>query len=246
MFAEEPIIALMKNKQNILVVDDDEGIATLVATLLSKEGFNADSCYSGEQALAAMHSKTYNLIVLDIMMPGIDGYETCRLIRSFSDVPIIFLSAKDEEINQVVGLEIGADDYIVKPFRTHEFIARVKARLRRKTNSDANQDDVVLSSGTGIEVNLETHMASVHETPLKLTPKEFGILSLLLKRKGATVSARELYEVVWESCFDSAAGNSVMVHIRHLREKLAAIDASKEFIVNVWGVGYKIPTAGLK
>ena len=236
----------MKNKQNILVVDDDEGIATLVATLLSKEGFNADSCYSGEQALAAMHSKTYNLIVLDIMMPGIDGYETCRLIRSFSDVPIIFLSAKDEEINQVVGLEIGADDYIVKPFRTHEFIARVKARLRRKTSSDANQDDVVLSSGTGIEVNLETHTASVHETPLKLTPKEFGILSLLLKRKGATVSARELYEVVWESCFDSAAGNSVMVHIRHLREKLAAIDASKEFIVNVWGVGYKIPTAGLK
>ncbi len=236
----------MKNRQNILVVDDDEGIATLVATLLSKEGFNADACYSGEQALAAMHSKTYNLIVLDIMMPGIDGYETCRLIRSFSDVPIIFLSAKDEEINQVVGLEIGADDYIVKPFRTHEFIARVKARLRRKTNSDANQDDVILSSGTGIEINLETHTASVHETPLKLTPKEFGILSLLLKRKGATVSARELYEIVWESCFDSAAGNSVMVHIRHLREKLAAIDASKEFIVNVWGVGYKIPTAGLK
>ena len=233
----------MDDKQNILVVDDDEGIATLVGTLLSKEGFAADIRYSGEQALQAMHDKNYDLIVLDIMMPGMDGYETCRLIRSFSDVPIIFLSAKDEEINQVVGLEMGADDYIVKPFRSHEFIARVKARLRRKANPGLDQENKMLTSGTGIEVNLETHAVYLHGTPLKLTPKEFGILVLLLKRDGATVSAKELYEVVWKSCFDSAAGNSIMVHIRHLREKLAAVDSSKDFIVNVWGVGYKIPTA---
>ncbi len=234
----------MDNKLNILVVDDDEGIATLVATLLRKEGYNADCCYCGEQALEAMHAKAYDLVVLDIMMPGMDGYEVCRLIRTFSDVPIIFLSAKDEEINQVVGLEIGADDYIVKPFRTHEFIARVKARLRRKHGSGTEEDGKMLSSNAGIEVNLETHSASLHGTPLKLTPKEFGILALLLKRKGATVSARELYETVWESPFDSAAGNSIMVHIRHLREKLAAIDSSKDFVINVWGVGYKIPTSG--
>lgn len=228
---------------NILAVDDDEGIVTLVQALLAKEGYAVDCCSNGQDAIDAMRAKHYDLVILDIMMPGIDGFETCRTIRSFSNVPIIFLSAKDEEVNQVVGLEIGADDYIVKPFRTYEFIARVKARLRRNAPQAAGSDNT-LTSGTGIELDLESHTATLHGQPLKLTPKEFGLLALLLKRKGATVSAKELYETIWEIPFDSSAGNSIMVHIRHLREKLAAVDASRDFIVNVWGVGYKIPAAG--
>lgn len=242
-FGEARIISAMTTPRNILAVDDDNSIVTLVKTLLETEGFAVDCCNSGEEALTKVRAKDYDLVILDIMMPGIDGYEACRLIRSFSDVPIIFLSAKDEEINQVVGLEMGADDYIVKPFRTHEFIARVKARLRRKQTSAAKeQPSHALSSDCGIEVNLETHTASLYGEPLKLTPKEFGILAILIKRNGGTASARELYELVWQTPFDSSAGNSIMVHIRHLREKLAAVDSSKDFIVNVWGVGYKIPT----
>ena len=242
-FEEARIISAMTTSQNILAVDDDSSIVTLVGTLLETEGFAVDCCNSGEEALARVQAKDYDLVILDIMMPGMDGYEICRLIRAFSDVPIIFLSAKDEEINQVVGLEMGADDYIVKPFRTHEFIARVKARLRRKKAPVAQeQPSHILSSDCGIEVNLETHTASLHGEPLKLTPKEFGILTILVKRGGGTASARELYELVWQTPFDSSAGNSIMVHIRHLREKLSAIDSSRDFIVNVWGVGYKIPT----
>lgn len=233
----------METAFNILAVDDDEGIVTLVQALLSKEGFAVDCRSNGHDAIEAMRAKHYDLVILDIMMPGIDGFETCRAIRAFSNVPIIFLSAKDEEVNQVVGLEIGADDYIVKPFRTYEFIARVKVRLRRNAPQAANAESLI-SSGTGIELDLDSHTASLHGQALKLTPKEFGLLSLLLKRKGATVSAKELYETVWGIPFDSSAGNSIMVHIRHLREKLAAVDSSRDFIFNVWGVGYKIPTAG--
>ena len=237
----------MERKHKILVVDDDEGITTLVKTLLENEGFLVSCRHNGQSAIEELRAGGYNLVILDIMMPGIDGYETCRLMRSFSDVPIIFLSAKDEEVNQVVGLEMGADDYIVKPFRTHEFVARVKARLRRGVSATSSaKSSAVLTSDTGIEVNLETHTASLHGEQLKLTPKEFGLLALLLKRKGGTVSARELYETVWNSAFDTSAGNSIMVHIRHLREKLAVIDSSTDFIVNVWGVGYKIPPSNTR
>ena len=237
----------MERKHKILVVDDDEGITTLVKTLLENEGFLVSCRHNGQSAIEELRAGGYNRVILDIMMPGIDGYETCRLMRSFSDVPIIFLSAKDEEVNQVVGLEMGADDYIVKPFRTHEFVARVKARLRRGVSATSSaKGSAVLASDTGIEVNLETHTASLHGEQLKLTPKEFGLLALLLKRKGGTVSARELYETVWNSAFDTSAGNSIMVHIRHLREKLAAIDSSTDFIVNVWGVGYKIPPSNTR
>ena len=232
----------MSEGRNILVCDDDADIVTLVCTLLSKEGFCADGCGCGEEALEAVSRREYDLVILDIMMPGIDGYETCRLIRAASDVPIIFLSAKDEEISQVVGLEMGADDYIVKPFRTHEFIARVKARLRRSAPSGKPRALSSITGGSGIEIDFETHTASLYDRVLKLTPKEFDILSLLLKREDKTVSPKEIYETVWSSEFDPCAGNSVMVHIRHLREKLAEIDSGKEFIVNEWGVGYKIPS----
>lgn len=232
---------VMNAAKHILVVDDDSDIVALVCTLLEKEGFAVDSCNNGPDALRAVENDSYNLVILDIMMPGMDGYETCRFIRSSLDVPIIFLSAKDEEIDQVVGLEMGADDYIVKPFRAHEFIARVKARLRRPASRDLTRAASVLESGSGIEIDAVTHTASLFGQRLKLTPKKFDILALLVKREGKAVAPKQIYETIWHSEFDISAGNSIMVHIRHLREKLAKIDSTREFIVNEWGVGYKIP-----
>lgn len=222
---------------SILIVDDERDIANLVAEILRKEGFEATPCYSGKQALELFGSRSFDLIILDVMMPGMDGLETCGKIRSVSNVPVIFLSAKAEEADKVVGLTLGGDDYLAKPFGKRELVARARARLRRTRVED--KPSGVLEA-RGIEVNTDSHTASLHDEPLSLTPKEYGILVLLLRSAGKPVSAARIYETVWEEPFSDAAANSVMVHIRRLRAKLAEIDGSEAFIETAWGVGYRI------
>lgn len=224
----------------VLVVDDEVAIADLVARLLEAEGISACACYDAHAALARFAEEPFDLAILDIMMPGMDGFELCARLRAISEVPIMFLSARDEETDQVVGFTLGADDYVTKPFKSRELVARVKARLRRSRvdQSRASRPDVLRVGG--IEVDLRAHKASLHEEPLSLTPKEFSILALLAKNADSPVSARDLFEGVWNERYDDSAANTVMVHIRHLRKKLSDIDSSTTFIETAWGVGYRL------
>ncbi len=231
----------MERAARILVVDDERAIADLVASLLVAEGMEVRACYGASQALQLLERERYDLGIFDIMMPGMDGFELCTRVRAASDIPIVFLSAKDEEADQVVGFTLGADDYVTKPFKPRELVARVKARLRRaRTGTQASAD--VLRAGA-VEVDLRAHKATLLGEPLQLTPKEFAILSILAKSAGSPVSTRDLFEGAWGERYDDAAANTVMVHIRHLRQKLAAIDSSTQFIETAWGVGYKLRDA---
>lgn len=227
----------METPARILVVDDEQAIADLVVALLEQEGFEAHACYAGPQALDELRGP-YDLAILDVMMPGVDGYEVCRQVRRFSNMGIIFLSAKDEEIDKVLGLTIGGDDFVTKPFKPRELMARVKACLRRNAAAPLPQTHLAVR---GIVVDPASHEASLHGEPLALTPKEFGVLALLAKEAGKPVSSRRIFETVWEAPYAASSSNSVMVCIRHLRQKLAAIDGSESFIETVWGVGYRIP-----
>lgn len=236
----------------MLVVDDEQAIADLVAHLLAEQGMLVRACYGGRDALEAFAREPFDLVVLDLMMPDVDGLEVCRELRRTSDVPIVFLSARDEEADQVIGLTLGADDYVTKPFRPREFVARVKARLRRRArereaaarvdNPEAGRRQAQhhLLEARGIEVDVTAHDARLHDVELHLTPKEFSMLALLLERAGSPVSARALFEHAWGEAYDDAASNTVLVHVRRLRKKLAEVDASQAFIETVWGVGYKI------
>ena len=160
-------------------------------------------------------------------------------MRKMRDIPIIFLSAKDEEADQVVGFTLGADDYVTKPFRPRELVARVRARLRRAQAPAPVANDSLIEVRP-LEVDVAAHSASLHGQKMKLTPKEFAILTLLAQSAGRPVSAKDLFEGAWEEPFDDAASNTIMVHIRHLRKKLAAIDSSTQFIETAWGVGYRL------
>lgn len=227
---------------NILVVDDEREIASLIVEILRKEGFEATACHSGEEALSLFGCQSFDLVILDVMMPGMDGLETCGKIRAVSNVPIVFLSAKAEEADKVVGLMLGGDDYVSKPFGRRELVARIRARLRRSSIKDDEGASVL--EARGIEVNTTSHVATLHGEALSLTPKEYEILVLLLRSAGRPVATSQVFEAVWGEPFSDAAANSVMVHIRRLRAKLAEIDASEAFIETAWGVGYRIrPTA---
>lgn len=219
----------------ILVADDEAAIADLVVRVMEDEGMAAKAVYGGGAALSEIESGGYDLAILDVMMPDLDGFEVCRRVRVKSDLPIVFLTAKDEDVDQIVGLSLGADDYIVKPFKPRVLVARVKARLRPRRSEDAS----CFEAG-GVNVDPSAHKAFLHGIPLKLTPKEFGILLELVKAAGNPVSAKELYESAWGEPFDCSAANSVMVHIRRLRDKLSAVDPSEDVIVTMWGVGYRI------
>ena len=233
----------MEKRAHILVVDDEQAIADLVVNLLVAEGMDALACYSGQAALDMLARTPFDLAIVDIMMPGIDGFELCVRMRQMRDIPVIFLSAKDEEADQVVGFTLGAEDYVTKPFSPSELMARVDA-LHRRVMAVRSRDEVsyleeMLSAGA-IEVDLRTHLATLHGEPLHLTPKEFAILAILAQSVGSPVSAADLFEGAWHERFDDAAANTVMVHIRRLRKKLADIDASTTFIETAWGVGYKL------
>lgn len=231
-------------KDRILVVDDEKEIADLVAFYLESENFDMVTCYTAECALGHIEKEQFDLAILDIMLPGFSGFELCKKIRENYTYPVIMLTAKDEEIDKIRGLMLGADDYMTKPFRPLELVARVKAQLRRykrynQPQSPEGQDSALLVHG-GLVINVKTHECQLDEKPLVLTPTEFSILKILCERKGEVVSSEELFHGVWKDEYYSKSNNTITVHIRHLREKMNDSVERPKYIKTVWGVGYKI------
>lgn len=226
---------------NILIVDDDQAIADLVEIYLKNESYNVFKYYNGRDALNCIEHEKLDLAILDVMLPDADGFSICQQIRQKHKYPVIMLTAKEEEIDKITGLTLGADDYITKPFRPLELIARVKAQLRRftKYNSFDSKQDEHLIAFSGLVLDRDTHECMLNERKLSLTPTEFSILWVLCANRGRVVSSEELFHEVWgEKYFTN--NNTVMVHIRHLREKMHDSAEHPQYIKTVWGVGYKI------
>lgn len=226
---------------NILVCDDDKEIVDAIDIYLSQEGYHILKAYDGLQAIEIMKKEEVHLILLDIMMPNLDGIRATRKIRETSSVPIIMLSAKSEDVDKILGLNIGADDYITKPFNPLELIARVKSQLRRYTqlgNLATEEKEAVYVCG-GLVVNDDLKTVTVDGEPVKLTPIEYNILVLLIKNQGKVFSIEQIYENIWN---EEAIGadNTVAVHIRHIREKIEINPKEPRYLKVVWGVGYKI------
>lgn len=227
-------------KQNILIVDDEEDIRDLLEIYLLNEGFKVVKAVDGVQALEILEKETIDLIILDIMMPKMDGIQACMKIRRDKNVPIIMLSAKSEDIDKILGLNTGADDYVTKPFNPLEIVARVKSQLRRSNMlinpTPKSSEEIEIG---GLVINTATHQVNVDEREVKLTPTEFSILEFLAKNKGRVFSTDAIYENVWnEPAYESE--NTVAVHIRNLREKIEINPKEPRYIKVVWGVGYKI------
>lgn len=229
----------MNDDDKILIVDDDEAIARLLSEILRSEGFSTRECLSGPAALEALAQDDFQLVLLDIMMPGMNGFETCQRIRENSDVPVIFLTAKNEESDLVLGFSLGADDYIVKPFKPRELVARVRTRIRRSKDRAVAKSPGVFDCD-GLLIDTTRHVATLYDEELKLTPKEFGVLSLLARHAGKPVAIKDIFEEIWDEPYNSFDSNTVMVHIRRIRKKLSQVDSSREFIKTVFGVGYRL------
>lgn len=227
---------------NILVVDDEQSIADLIEVYLKNEGFTIYKFYNGQDALRCVESEQLELAILDVMLPDIDGFTLCRKIRENHNFPVIMLTAKEEEIDKITGLTLGADDYITKPFRPLELIARVKAQLRRFTkynSAEPNQEEHLIAF-SGLVLDRDTHECTLNEKKLSLTPTEFSILWVLCSNRGRVVSSEELFHEVWGDKYFTNSNNTVMVHIRHIREKMHDNAEHPKYIKTVWGVGYKI------
>ncbi|WP_248925896.1 VanR-ABDEGLN family response regulator transcription factor [Paenibacillus hamazuiensis] len=227
----------------VLIVDDEHEIADLVEVYLRNENYEVLKFYAAKEALSCIETTELDLAILDIMLPDINGFALCQKIRERHTYPIIMLTAKDEETDKITGLTLGADDYITKPFRPLEMVARVKAQLRRYKKYNTMQsalaaDPVIVHSG--LVMNVNSHECLLNEKPLELTPTEFSILRILLERKGSVVSAEELFREIWKDEYYSKSNNTITVHIRHLREKMGDTVENPKYIKTVWGVGYKI------
>ncbi|MDO5422904.1 MAG: VanR-ABDEGLN family response regulator transcription factor [Eubacteriales bacterium] len=228
---------------NILVVDDEQAITNLIEVYLKNENFTVYKFYNGADALACLENTPIDLAILDIMLPDIDGLTICRKIRERYTFPILMLTAKDSETDQIIGFTMGADDYITKPFRPLELVARVKANLRRanKYNQPAvkEEPDPIISI-RGLVINTASHECLLNERKLSLTPTEFQILLILCQNLGKVVSSEDLFLQVWKEKYYENAANTVMVHIRHLRAKMKDSADHPKYIKTVWGVGYRI------
>ncbi len=225
---------------NILVCDDDKEIVDAIEIYLNKEGFQVFKAYDGEQAIKMLKEQNVQLLIIDIMMPKLDGIHATLKIREYSSIPIIFLSAKSEDTDKILGLNIGADDYVTKPFNPLELVARVKSNLRRYTQlGNLNVDNNALFKAGGLCINDETKEVTVDGESVKLTPIEYNILLLLVKNQGKVFSIDQIYENIWN---EEAIGadNTVAVHIRHIREKIEINPKEPRYLKVVWGVGYKI------
>ena len=225
---------------SILVVDDDKEIADLVEIHLVSDGYKIFKAYNAKDGLEIFKNEDIQLMILDIMMPEIDGLEMCNIVRETSNVPIIMLSAKSTDLDKIVGLSTGADDYVIKPFNPLELMARVKSQLRRYTTFNKGEKksakEIILPN---LRIDTENHKVIAYDKEVKLTPIEFRILSLLASNPGKVFSTDEIFEKVWnEKMFE--ANNTVMVHIRRLREKIEVNPRNAQIIKTVWGVGYKI------
>ena len=225
---------------NILVCDDDKEIVDAIEIYLNQEGFQVFKAYDGEQAIKMLKEQNVQLLIIDIMMPKLDGIHATLKIREYSGIPIIFLSAKSEDTDKILGLNIGADDYVTKPFNPLELVARVKSNLRRYTQlGNLNVDNNALFKAGGLCINDETKEVTVDGESVKLTPIEYNILLLLVKNQGKVFSIDQIYENIWN---EEAIGadNTVAVHIRHIREKIEINPKEPRYLKVVWGVGYKI------
>lgn len=224
----------------VLVVDDEKEIADLVEVYLKNEGFEVTKAFCGNDALRYIESEEFDLAVLDVMLPDVDGFTLCSKIRQSHKYPVIMLTAKTGYTDRISGLSLGADDYVTKPFNPLELSARAKAQVRRyhQYNDTAKANHIIEISG-GLEIDKSTHICTLYGENLNLTPIEFGIVLLLCENAGKVVSTKEVFEKVWgEEYLDS--NNTVMVHIRRIREKMHERSREPKFIKTVWGVGYKI------
>ena len=229
-------------KKSILVVDDEKEIAELIEIHLLSQDYQVKKASNGKEALKMLENEHFDLVLLDVMMPKMDGKETLKEIRLKFNLPVIMVTAKTTEMDKIEGLTLGADDYVTKPIKPLELLARVKAQLRRFTvlnPNNANQEDPEEITIRNLYLNRTSHNVIVDNEPVKLTKIEFDILYLLAKNTGKVFSTEDIYENVWkEKSFD--ANNNVMVHIRRLRSKLKEEERENKIITTVWGVGYKI------
>lgn len=223
----------------ILVADDNPEITDLVASLLTTEGYEVVKAFSGTEACDRFTDDIV-LCILDVMMPGMDGCEVCRNIREKSNVPVLYLSAKGTDVDKVIGLSVGGDDYMVKPFSSIELIARVKALIRRYTYSgDKSKVSENVVSIEGLTIDFDSHKVTKYGEEIKLTRTEYGILVLLAKNRNHVFSTEEIFQQVWQERYYEG-NNTVMVHIARLREKIEENPKDAKILKNVWGVGYKI------
>ena len=227
--------------KRIYVADDEPHIRTLIQTFLVNEGYEVETFEDGNSLFDAFHASCPDLIILDVMMPGMDGFALCTAIRRESRVPIIIVSAKDAPMDRVTGITLGSDDYMVKPFLPLELVARVKSQMRRYTqlgNLNQQADGQIYKCG-GLQINDDNKEVTVDGDAIKLTPIEYNILLLLVKNAGKVFSIDEIYEQIWN---EEAIGadNTVAVHIRHIREKIEINPREPKYLKVVWGVGYKI------
>ena len=230
----------MEDKKTILVVDDEKDIREIIEIYLMNEGFNIFLACDGIEALEKLKKEDIDLIILDIMMPKLDGIRTCIKIREEKKMPIIILSAKSEDSDKILGLNIGADDYIIKPFNPLELVARVKSQLRRVTSfsesKEIREEEIYID---GLRINKANREVYVDDKYVRLTPREFDILEMLATNRGRVLSTEQIYQKVWNEPFYNS-DNTVAVHIRNIREKIEINPKEPKFIKLVWGVGYKI------
>ena len=228
--------------EKIVIVDDEKEIADVVELYLKNEDYEVHKFYNGKDTLGFLEKEEPDLAILDVMLPDIDGFTILQKIRETYKFPVIMLTAKSEYLDKITGLTLGADDYIAKPFNPLELVARVKAQLRRFTqyNSEERRQSDNVIDFAGLLLNKDTHQCIYNEKELTLTPIEFNILWILCENRGQVISSERLFEQVWGERYFKNSNNTVMVHIRHLREKMSDTTGRSDFIKTVWGVGYKI------
>lgn len=229
--------------EKILVVDDEKDIADLIEVYLQNENYTVFKFYTAEDALRCIETQNFDLAILDIMLPGTDGFAICQKIREKHIYPVIMLTAKDAEVDKINGLTLGADDYVTKPFKPLELMARVKAQLRRYkkfSNNDGSPATNPLLQYENLELDTASYECRLNGKPVALTPTEFSILRILLENIGTVVSVEDLFKGVWKDEYYSKNSSTITVHIRHIREKLHDTGEKPLYIKTVWGVGYKI------
>ncbi|MBL4930357.1 response regulator transcription factor [Clostridium paridis] len=229
----------MNNK--ILIIEDDRSISDMVKNYLTKEGFNIDTAYDGEEGITKFLRDSYDLVILDLMMPKLDGMETMKIIREKSSVPILIMSAKDTDVDKAIGLGLGADDYIAKPFSMIEISARIKASIRRATkySSTTNKEDDNIVKLGELTINFENFLVTKNGESIQLTSKEFEILKLFIKNPNRVFTKAQIYSFVWNDDYFGDE-NVINVHMRRLREKIEDDPSKPKYIKTLWGIGYKL------
>ena len=222
--------------KRVLVVDDEKLIVKGIRFSLEQDGMDVESAYDGEEALAMATAKEYDMILLDVMLPKMDGFEVCRAIREFSDVPIVMLTAKGDDMDKILGLEFGADDYITKPFNILEVKARIKAIMRRTSNLRASDDDSKIEKGD-LKMDCDSHRLFILGREINLTTKEFNLLELLVRNENKVYSRENLLNLVWGAEYPGDV-RTVDVHVRRLREKIENNPSGPKYVHTKWGVGY--------